>query len=205
MLFFKIKSHKCFQLSHIFNFPGFLGAGFQLSVTIGVELTFVIGKYLPWTWLAVQCCIYPFALLVAMCFMPETPTWLANKGRISEATEAQLFLHGDNGIFNELNLATPTDRPPINNSNSIDSQSITISPNDGWLELLKPHILKPLTIALALMFFQQFSGVNAIIFYTTVIFDSTGSHFVSSADATIIVGAVQVFGTLIACFLNDRS
>ena len=34
--------------------------------------------------------------------------------------------------------------------------------------------LKPFSIAMGLMFFQQFNGVNAVIFYTQTIFDSTG-------------------------------
>lgn len=54
---------------------GFLGSGFQLAVTIGVLLVYVSGKYLSWAWLAMVSCSYPFALLVAMCFMPESPAW----------------------------------------------------------------------------------------------------------------------------------
>jgi MFS family permease len=55
------------------------------------------------------------------------------------------------------------------------------------------------------MFFQQFSGVNAIIFYTTTIFQSAGSQAISPNDATILVGIVQVVATFAACLLTDRA
>jgi hypothetical protein len=48
-----------------------------------------------------------------------------------------------------------------------------------------------LIISLMLMFFQQFSGINAVIFYTMPIFESAGSTLDPSI-ASIIVGVVQV-------------
>lgn len=62
---------------------------------------------------------------------------------------------------------------------------------------------KPLIISLGLMFFQQFSGINAVIFYTAHIFELTGSSM-DPTMCTIIVGVVNFGSTFMANVLIDR-
>lgn len=61
-----------------------------------------------------------------------------------------------------------------------------------------------LTICLSLMFFQQVSGINAIIFYTVPIFKSAGSNIDASICA-IIVGVVQVLMTFGSTLLIEKA
>ena len=61
-------------------------------------------------------------------------------------------------------------------------------------------LIKPLSISVALMFFQQFSGINAVVYYSVTIFEEAGSsidRFVSS----IFIGVVQLICTLLSAFL----
>ena len=67
-------------------------------------------------------------------------------------------------------------------------------------ELLKGSVLKPLGISLAIMFFQQFTGINAMVFYTVNIFKSAGSTL-DSHYSTIIIGFVQLIATACSGFL----
>ena len=68
--------------------------------------------------------------------------------------------------------------------------------------IMNPRIFKPFLLSLALMFFQQASGVNAVIFYASQIFTSAG--FSSDPDTpTMIVGAVLVAMTLLSCIVAD--
>jgi facilitated trehalose transporter len=62
--------------------------------------------------------------------------------------------------------------------------------------LSNPSVVKPFIISAALMFFQQFSGINAVIFYTVSIFRDAGST-VDRNLATIIVGIVQFLSILL--------
>lgn len=71
---------------------------------------------------------------------------------------------------------------------------------------MKGSILKPFGISLAIMFFQQFTGINAVIYYTVSIFESAGSS-IEARYATIICGAVQLAftilsGSLVTQFIN---
>lgn len=54
------------------------------------------------------------------------------------------------------------------------------------------------------MFFQQFSGINAVIFYMNQIFASTGSK-IDSDVSSIIVGIVQVLMTFASAILVERA
>jgi facilitated trehalose transporter len=44
------------------------------------------------------------------------------------------------------------------------------SPSGSTFELFNKSNIKPLFISLGLMFFQQMSGINAVVFYTVMIF-----------------------------------
>lgn len=62
---------------------------------------------------------------------------------------------------------------------------------------------KAMLISFGLMFFQQLSGINAVIFYMTTIF-ADASIDLQPEIATIIVGAVQVIATFIATLTLDK-
>ena len=70
-------------------------------------------------------------------------------------------------------------------------------------ELFQPCYLKPLSISIGLMFFQQFSGINAVMFYSVSIFKLSGSS-IDSNIATIILGIVNIGATIFSNAVIDR-
>ncbi|KAJ3642996.1 hypothetical protein Zmor_025737 [Zophobas morio] len=62
--------------------------------------------------------------------------------------------------------------------------------------------MKALIISVTLMAFQQFSGFNAVLFYTQLIFEASGSNL-SPEVSSIIIGLVLLVSSLIIPFIAD--
>lgn len=58
---------------------GVLGSFFQLFLTIGILMVYVLGAYSTWVTTSIICGIVPILLVVFMIFVPETPTYLLKK------------------------------------------------------------------------------------------------------------------------------
>jgi sugar porter (SP) family MFS transporter len=102
-------------------------------------------------------CAPAVLLMIVMFFMPESPRWLALKGRGSEALK----------VIAKLRSEKPTEEGPLSEFKDI-SDSIahekTIG-NGSWGELLTPGIRNRLVIAVLLQTFQQWTGINVILYY----------------------------------------
>ena len=174
---------------------GFFGAFAQLAVTIGIFLVYAIGAFdaITYYWLAlVPLIILPFYVIL-MIPLRETPRWLVSKGRRLKAGTTLLWLRGNRcNIVNEQRLIEKS----LSNSSSVGMLK-------GLLELRKKTHFHPLLISIALMVFQQFSGINAIIFYSEEILERTGSISNPRVVSTLAVGGVQVIATIVGVILTD--
>ncbi|KAM4578851.1 solute carrier family 2, facilitated glucose transporter member 8 [Fundulus diaphanus] len=169
---------------------GTLGSCVQLMVVSGIMGVYLAGLFMDWRWLAICCSIPPSLVMVAMCFMPETPRFLLSKGKRREAEEALRFLRGPDAPI-EWECARIED--------ACDEQGSTFHLSD----LTDPGVFKPLLISVLLMFFQQMTGINAIMFYAENIFEQ--AHFKESDLASVIVALIQVVFTGIAALIMDRA
>ena len=70
-------------------------------------------------------------------------------------------------------------------------------------EFGQPALLKPLVVGVMMMIFQQLSGVNAIMFYSTNIFLEAGVQ--NSSLVSILVGLAQFLATAVACLIVDKA
>jgi facilitated trehalose transporter len=154
-------------------------------------------------------------MFAALVFLPESPVWLKTKHQHEKAAASAKWLHlsgfemADTRQMDKLPKSSPT----TSEDQKLFSKKIFFS---------RP-ILQPLGIGMALLTFQQFSGIDAIIFFTVEIFRNAGvilseeishhqcsHHFfiagssLNSHDATIIVGFVQVLSNFCSLFFVDR-
>ena len=173
------------------KYRGFLGTGNQVAVTVGVFLAYVLGVWIkPYFWLAVVAMIIIAALIILMLFIPETPRWLLMDGHSKAALKSLQWLRGD-----KANIA---------NEFSEIERSLKDQLELKCLEFQNPTLWKPLSICIMLMIFQQFCGINSVLFFASVIVDSTHpSHSMKTYEPTMI-GGVQVIATVTAGVLMDR-
>lgn len=173
---------------------GLLGSAFQMNVVIGILIIYGIGATdISWKTLALISGIFPVLLSSMMLFMPESPRWLISKKRKLEAAEAIHFLCGNNVDPEEScqELQENFDQQPKGKV--------------SYQELLRPHIIKPVILSLSLMLFQQWCGINGVMFYAASIFKNSGYTSIDPAVSSIILGAAQVAGTLAGTLVMDKA
>ncbi|KAF3809464.1 Sugar transport protein MST2 [Colletotrichum gloeosporioides] len=149
----------------------------------------------------------PFALQMAPAlmvglgihFFPFSPRWLAMVGRDEDSLGALTKLRrvpvSDErvqaewkGILSEVRFQqamVARDHPSTNAFTAELAQ---------WADLFRPRYLKPTTIALAIPFFQQFSGINAFVYYAPTFFAALGQK----GDMPLILSGMVNICQLIA-------
>jgi MFS family permease len=166
---------------------GSLASMMQFMITLGVAFTdgLNIDDFVHWNIISGICIVFPgqrpdcsdcctdsyvhssLAVLLAlfMFFMPESPFYLVKKGKDEAAERSLQWLRGPNcDVSHELEQLKAEEKQ--------EREQGSISFGDMFS---KGVYLKPLLIINALMFFQQFSGINFVIFYTQEIFKDAGS------------------------------
>ncbi|XP_053685630.1 facilitated trehalose transporter Tret1-2 homolog [Sabethes cyaneus] len=176
---------------------GVIGSLPALSMSVGILVTYILGKYIEWRLLAWVCCGAACFLFIAVICCPQSPVWLKTKKRYEKAHHSAKWLHLQGFTFDP---------------NAQDIQKAAV--NGAMTERKeRPHsrkalcrrvVLMPLGIGLALLSIQQLSGIDAVIFFTVEIFRSAGSSL-DGHLATIIVGTVQVLSNFSALFVVDRA
>ncbi len=100
-----------------------------------------------------------------MFFMPESPVYLVAKGEDDRALTSLRWLRGQ-GYDSEGELKA------LKEDQRKQAEHGTVTLGELFTE---KRYLMPLLVVIGLMFFQQFSGVNSVIFYTSRIFKQAGS------------------------------
>jgi SP family galactose:H+ symporter-like MFS transporter len=168
----------------------------QLCITIGISVSYLVGYTLAtategWRWMLALGVVPGIVLSVGVLFLPESPRWLAGHGRISDAANVLQQLRGSADVSQEL---TSLRRDIAQNSKLVST----------W-ELLSPRLRRPLIIGVGLAMFQQITGINTVIYFAPIIFQSAGlSSAATSILATAGVGAVNVIMTIVSIWLIDR-
>jgi len=174
---------------------GVLGSMFQLFVTVGVLWTSVMGAAVTWRWLSVSVLIFDVLWVILVVVIPNSPTYLLSKHQFEGARAALQKLRGTDRIEAELSEAQ---------NNVVEGAMRGRQSGGGVRDFLKLELLRPLSISVFLMFGQQFSGVNAVIFYAVDIFTAAGSS-VSPFLENVILNLVQVVVTSFSTLIIDRS
>lgn len=70
-------------------------------------------------------------------------------------------------------------------------------------EFAKPSLLRPFVISMAIHFFQQSTGINAVMFYCATIFRKAGFQD-KSTMVSILIGVIQLFAAAVSILMIDR-
>lgn len=171
---------------------GTLGSYFQLMITIGIFFVYIVGWKLQVFVMSIICATIPLIFGLIFMFMPESPLYMVRKGNTEGAINSMKWLRGSNYDYSqELNeLQEENER--------LKATSVSFISAFG-----RRATQKALCISLGLMFFQQLSGINAVIFYTNDIFQDANTG-IEDSIASIIVGIMQVIATFVSTLVVDK-
>ena len=137
-----------------------------------------------WRYMLLSGAIPAALFLLLLLFVPETPRWLVMKGRKEEAHGVLLRLSNEV----EARRCSPNRRL----ARRIPAASCFAF---GGLVVF---------VGIMLSVFQQFVGINAVLYYAPLMFKNMGASTDASLLQTIIVGVANVVFTLVALVTVDR-
>jgi sugar porter (SP) family MFS transporter len=169
---------------------------YQLAMVVG-GLSSTIVSYLlsssgNWRWMLGSQFFPAVGLLVGSMFVPESPRWLVEKGRLAEGRRILSRVGG-------IEYAASEER-------QIAKFVATGQEQPAFSELLRRGTRTALLIAVSLAVLQQLSGDNIIFLYAPIIFQKAG--FVRAQDAlwqTVLMSCWNLVCTLIAFWSVDRA
>ena len=169
---------------------------FQFCIVSGILVAY-LSNYLisqqgfgaiEWRWKLGIAGVPALAFLAALFRIPESPRWLARRSRPQEARQV---------------LEAIGDPDPDGEVRDILA-SVHAERGQGDLPLFQRKYAKPIFLAIAIGMFNQFSGINAILYYLNDIFERAGFSRVSSDVQAVAIGATNLLFTIIAMSVIDR-
>ncbi|WOG83354.1 hypothetical protein DCAR_0102529 [Daucus carota subsp. sativus] len=173
------------------NIRGALTTLNQLMICIGSSLAFILGTIITWRNLALTGLVPCIVLLVGLFFIPESPRWLAKVGL---EKEFEVSLHRLRGKNSDITAEAAEIRANVQRLKKLSKAKIS--------DLVEAEYIRSVIIAVGLMIFQQFGGINGISFYASDIFVESG---LTGNSGTLTYAVIQVPVTMIGVVLIDKS
>lgn len=181
-----------------YKYRGALNIGFQLSITVGILIANILNYFFAkikggWGWrLSLGGAVVPaLIIMVGSLLLPDTPNSMIERGQHDEARKQLKRIRGIEDIDEEFNdLVAASD----------ESKQV----QNPWTNLLKKKYRPHLTMAILIPFFQQLTGINVIMFYAPVLFDTIGFGSDAALMSAVITGCVNVAATVVSIYGVDK-
>ena len=179
------------------KYRGRLAGMFQFNIVFGILIAFVSNWLLAgvgenaWRWM-LGVAAFPSLLYAALCIgLPESPRWLLSRKGDREAALQVLQRIEPEASPSELSAEVDT---------IIAASSEKVSSGHFWA--MRLH--KPILLAILIAFFNQMSGINAILYFAPRIFELTGLAAKAALLQSIGIGVTNLVFTFVGLWLIDR-
>lgn len=174
---------------------GKMTALFQFNVIFGILIAYVSNYLLrgvglePWRWMLGVEGIPALFFLCLLFLIPESPRFLIKTGKIHQA---KLILEKIENSSVDIDKMIETIRESL------------ITSIHHKQEIFSRVYIKPLSIAFLVAMFNQFSGINAILYYAPRIFEISGLNKADSLLQSILIGVTNGVFTIVGMILIDK-
>jgi len=176
---------------------GKLVATFQFNIVFGILIAYFsnyllqgIGGENIWRWMIGILALPAFIYTVMMLYVPESPRWLiVHKGDYINSRKT-LEITDPEGVDEAIKA--------IRKSIEEDHQKESIR------NFFTSKFSTPIFLAILIAFFNQLSGINAVIYFAPRIFEMAGIGTASAFLQTAGIGLVNLVFTMVGLYLIDR-
>lgn len=166
----------------------------QLAIVTGILLSYSVNYGLTgagpanWRWMFASAAVPSAFFLVTLLSVPESPRWLVQKGRDAEAENILSRIKGRGAAQTEIHAIRAA-----------------VAEESG--NVFDAAFRKPLVVAVLIGLFSQFTGINTIIYYGSLVFlEHVPNQTASSAlFANVMIGAINFVATILGMYLIDRA
>jgi MFS transporter, SP family, arabinose:H+ symporter len=179
------------------KYRGRLAGMFQFNIVFGILIAFVSNALLAgvgenaWRWM-LGVAAFPSFLYAVFCFgLPESPRWLLSK-------------RGDRqGGINVLQRIQPEATAAEINAQA-DEISAASTEKASSAHFWTRRLRKPILLAIFIAFFNQLSGINAVLYFAPRIFELTGLGAKAALLQSVGIGITNLIFTFVGLWLIDR-
>lgn len=173
----------------------------QLTIVIGILAAQVVNWLLvsddpawnlqmAWRWMFWAAAFPATAFLLLAAFIPESPRWLAMKGRQEQALRTLEHIGGTDYAADEMC--------------AFDEAAARQESQGGLKELFSRPYRRVLLIGIVVAMFQQWCGTNVIFNYAQEIFQSAGYDVDNTFINIVVTGIANLVFTFVAIYTVDR-
>jgi SP family arabinose:H+ symporter-like MFS transporter len=179
------------------EYRGRLAGMFQFNIVFGIVIAFLSNALLArigeqaWRWM-LGVAVFPSILYTVLCLaIPESPRWLIGRKRDRAAgLEVLRKIQPDSSAAQLETLA-----------NEIQAASSERSDSGAfWARELR----LPIMLAFLIAFFNQLSGINAVLYFAPRIFELTGLGKEAALLQSVGIGITNLIFTFVGLWLIDR-
>lgn len=181
-----------------YKYRGALNIGFQLSITIGILVANVLNYFFAkikggWGWrLSLGGAVVPALIItIGSLVLTETPNSMIERGKGEEAKAKLKQIRGVDDVDEEF-------------SDLVAASEASKMVEHPWANLLQKKYRPQLTMAILIPCFQQLTGINVIMFYAPVLFETIGFGSDASLMSAVITGVVNVGATVVSIYGVDK-
>ncbi|GAM25716.1 hypothetical protein SAMD00019534_088910, partial [Acytostelium subglobosum LB1] len=177
---------------------GALGLLRQSTITFGIMVSSLVAYGLVnkdngWRYTFAIATVPSFIQVALIYWFLETPRFLVSKNRVNDAFNT----------IRKLDTSLPTDS--VNNQiQKIKNNILEQQGTSGWSQLFKKKFLRVYFIGFGISMFQQFVGINCVIYYSTAILEAAGFNKNTAILISALVGIPQLIMMFISVWLIDR-
>jgi MFS transporter, SP family, arabinose:H+ symporter len=176
---------------------GRLAGMFQFNIVFGILMAFVSNALLAgvgenaWRWM-LGVAAFPSLLYALFCLgLPESPRWL-----LSRKNDRQAALQ----VLQRVEPDVPPAKIAAQADQIAAASSVEVSSEHFWTACLR----KPILLAILIAFFNQLSGINAILYFAPRIFELTGLAANAALLQSVGIGITNLVFTFVGLWLIDR-